>query len=531
MGNSWSRLMRWWGGGLKQNPEADNAPSRTEKAPTGEKEPPSVPCTMELRVMVETESPSPDTPSVLIDGKHWTLSAPLDIDAEPSTLPPYVCVSYVWGQGRAPQNPIHASVAMSDRTLATFAAAARCLPGRPIWIDAFCVPTERAKKRATLESLGFLFAQANAVVAVLAPETLAAVEEMEAFLALDPRPAVVPTAPIEVLEADEWIRSVWTYQEIVNGGVLWFVSRDQGDEGHHKAYPGSELLNIVGGYLDRWGKSAHDGIPGMRLSYPHADNFQDLIADWMMSDYGHRSALRIICGMDERAHVTPQNRFYSMIGALTSRPSARATNPTIEQLSERFMELCEEKGDYSFIFSTAPRDSRPGLRWRPIPSELQGILTWHTFGDEQPGTKVDGGILLEDVLVFPLRSRGQPSDVRMNQESQDSIRRWVQEVARYHPLTEGDADAPLEEQCLRTLRRMKFAGVGVWHVTKGGIFFPYTKLPDGDEAVVCASHGVRWVFGSPAIASVSSKGATQYVPGVFVGHMDHTTPTTKFLLT
>ncbi len=251
----------------------------------------------------------------------------------------------------------------------------------------------------------------------------------------------------------------------------------------------------------------------------------------MTSDYGHRSALRIICGMDYRAHITPQNRFYSMIGALTARPSARATSPTVTQLAERFMELSEEKGDYSFMFCTAPRDSRPGLTWRPIPSDFQSILTWHCFGDEQPGTKVDGGILLSDVIIFPLAARRDPADAQMGPELLEHIRLWMKHVAEYHEMPEGDdANMALQERCYTVLKSMGFTGNSGWHTVEGCIFYPQTELPEGAKGTICISHGVRWVFGAPAFAVITNGDTLQYVVGVAVIPMDYRTATTEFLM-
>ena len=63
-------------------------------------------------VEVEAESPS-GGPTIAVDGRHWQLTPPLDITS--TTFPPYACASYVWGPDRAP-NPIHPSIAMSDRS-------------------------------------------------------------------------------------------------------------------------------------------------------------------------------------------------------------------------------------------------------------------------------------------------------------------------------------------------------------------------------------------------------------------------------
>ncbi|KAI0642548.1 hypothetical protein C8Q79DRAFT_917042 [Trametes meyenii] len=525
MGITWSKLMRlwWWDSDLSVHREASVNVS-TPDHDTGDKKDlvstslqPSGPASMELRLMVETDAQAdslhPAAAAIVVDGKHWKLSEPLDID-----IPlPYVCVSYVWGPRRAP-NTIHPSILMSDRTLSTFAAAARCVPGRPIWIDAFCVPIVRAAKRATLESLGFLFARAEAVVAVLAPESIAAIEEMEAAFVAQSRPEELSEAPIDVLEADEFIRSVWTYQELVNCNMLWLTARVEDKTPLSKAYSGSDALNIIGRYIDRWGRIGQKDRHGIRRIYPHADNFQEILADWQQSGYTQRSALKIMSGMDHRTHVSPQNYFYSMIGALTNRPSVRGTNPTVEQLSERFMELCEEKGDYSFIFSSAPRDSRPGHRWRPVPSMLPGLLTWHSGGAGQRGEKVDGGALLKDVVVLPL-ALDDRDRTKMNKTMQDFFHPWLSSFGDYVELSSAQRpDICLEEYGKQILECLNFTGDGGWYVTEMGVFYPQRKLPERGEVMVCIAYGVSWVFGAPTMFVVHDE--LEYVPGVFVGPQD-----------
>ncbi|KAI0331173.1 hypothetical protein GY45DRAFT_650888 [Cubamyces sp. BRFM 1775] len=385
---------------------------------------------MELRLMVETERDSPSGRTIEVDGRPWVLSEPIP-DLESETLTPYLCVSYVWGTGREP-NPVHPSISMSDRTLRTFTAVARAFPGKAIWMDAFCVPVERLAKRATLESLGFIFSRAEAVVAVLAPESIAAIEEMKVFLATKPRPPTVPDAPLAALDADEWIRSVWTYQEIVNSKVSWLVSEAQ--EGTTaQAVQDEDALNIIGEFINHWEAMPGKPVMGIRHAYPYADNFQELLLDLQLRAYTYRSALQIIYGMNRRASVAPVNRFYSMIGALTQEPSSRATKPTIELLAERFMELCEEKGDYSFIFCAAPRDTRPSLRWRPIPCMFPTIIAGHVSeGEGLPGRRVDGGVLLSNVLVLYIARENCCNTVFANKRLQTFIRdTWLVMAAPY----------------------------------------------------------------------------------------------------
>lgn len=457
------------------------------------------------------DSNSSTNRTIIVDGRHWRLSEPFDILSSPDSLPAYACASYVWGEGRVP-NPIYPSVQMSDHTLATFAAVARHARASAIWIDAFCVPTERTAKRLTLQSMGFIYARAASVVAVLASESLAAVREMGQFVATHScrNPGEeISTQPLETLDADKWIRSVWTYQEVVNGtGFLLFVSPAEADQ----PIKGDVMLRDVGGYLTAHGNSVDDKPHGwMTITYRHVFDFEQLLADWQMSGYTERSAYRIMSGLNYRMYTAPANYFYSMIGALTNKPCGRATDPTVEALAERFMELCEEKGDYSFIFSSVPRDSRPGMRWRPVPAILKSVLTWHSMGSGQPGTKVEGGVLLHNVSIFKpiLLEDGRSPVGRIGQMIIDG---WM----RYPPKEEDRAI--LLHRALT--EAMRFTGTGGgWFATEGGIFYPQHALPDGD-ITICVTRGVQWVFGAPGIAMVQSGDSFMYAPGVFVGEVE-----------
>ncbi|KAI0332844.1 hypothetical protein GY45DRAFT_417931 [Cubamyces sp. BRFM 1775] len=521
MGSIWSRLRHlWWRPDALAEGEAQGSPLQTSTAaPEKDVEPPSGPGKMELRLMMETKPGSPTEGAIEVDGKSWMLSDPIP-DIESETLTPYLCVSYVWGSGRVP-NPVHPSILMSDRTLRTFTAVTRCLPGKPIWMDAFSVPVERMAKRATLESLGFVFWRAEAVVAVLRPESIAAIEEMEVFMATKPRPAVVPDAPLAALEADEWIRSVWTYQEIVNSKSLWFVSEARDGAPAKKAVDGQDLLNVIGAYINHWEAMPGKAAEGIRSVYPHADNFQELLLDYRLREYACRSALQIMYGMNHRASVTPENHFYSMIGALTKDPSSRATKPTIELLAERFMELCEEKGDYSFIFCAAPRDPRPGLRWKPIPCIFPSILAGHISGEGLPGKRVDGGVSLSNVLVLSIARESHCNTLLPNEKLRTYLQKWLKQVARYHGI---NADGP-EETLVKTgyecLRLMEFDGVGDWYTSDLGVFYPQDELSGDGEVSICVSLAVSWRFGAPALATFTGvDGEKQYVLGVFVGPVE-----------
>lgn len=460
--------------------------------------------------MIETEAPADGlTPhsTIAADGRYWRLTEPLDISSD--TLPKYACASYVWGDGRLP-NPVHPSILMSDRTLPTFAAVARHAPGCAIWIDAFCVPVEPSKKRPTLESLGFIFSRADCVVAVVASASLAAMREMEATEAaiscqLSP-PADLSRRPLDMLDTDMWIRSVWTYQEVVNNsGPLLFASTVQGEA----AIDSMDVLKAIGGY-----SLAYSQLHSQYADIDHRNvlDFESLLLDCQMAAYAQRSAFVIMSGLDNRTYLEPANFFYSMMGALTTRPSSRTTKPTLEGLAERFMELCEEKGDYSFIFSARERDARLGLHWRPLPGVLKPVLTWHCYGEGQPGRRVDGGILLENVVVFtPV-----PADRHDGDAFWSWVRKFVSRWIRAFP------DSELENRSVLIRRALTnyvgFTGAGGTFLTEDGVFYAQGVLPEGLLSI-CVSRGIQWTFGAPAIAQVVHDGDITYTPGVFIGNV------------
>lgn len=90
-----------------------------------------------------------------------------------------------------------------------------------IGIDSFCVPIKDMAKRATLESMGFIYAHAAQVVIVLSNEAFVALEMMSQFNTAPTKSTI--TECLDVLKNNEWIRSTWTYQKVVNCQDLLFM--------------------------------------------------------------------------------------------------------------------------------------------------------------------------------------------------------------------------------------------------------------------------------------------------------------------
>ena len=453
---------------------------------------------MEFRLLAETLDPY-DRPSIFLEDKHWSITEPLDISS-PSKVPQYICISYVWGSGRVP-NPIHPTIHMSDHTLPAITAAIRNHDpdhsASMIWIDAFCVPIDPQAKRPTLESMGFIYSRATQVVVVLSNQAFAAIDKMSQ---LDTAKMSNAAAEIlDILEDDVWMRSVWTYQEVVNSRDLLFTG--EGMAG--KFIRGEPFLNRFGHYLLTWGRANGYNSFDFRQKYPFLDAFENVVLDWRMAGYEERSALQVMSQIDNRCSEEPSNIFYSMIGAITSKPAGRRSKQSIESLAETFMELCEGKGDYSFIYASTERDERTGYGWRPATKILHSTVPWHCLGAAQRGEKVPQGIRLKDVVILErsafVAEQGRAVMLRVA-ESDD----------------ERQTDAALAAKMYSLLRQLGFTGCEGYLITTRGFFFPQWPIVSASP-MLWVSTTISWRVAVPGMAVVSDEGQRRYIPGVFSG--------------
>ena len=454
---------------------------------------------MDFRLLVKRPSDA-SHPSVQVEGEEWSLTDSLDIYS--TQIPPYACVSYVWGSGRAP-NPIHTTILMSDRTLPVLSSAIRNSKFEAFWIDAFCVPSDPVRKGPTLESMGFIYGRAAKVIAVLGQKSYAAVKQMSFLKRND-----VPTVELmKDMEQEPWIRSVWTYQEVVNSSGTFFVGEDTTDG---DLLDVSGLLNNLGYYLLKFRE--HLGITGfeLRKRFPNLDTFEDLAADWQLAAFARRSALEIMSNMSRRSYEDPRNYFYSMIGALTETPSKRSKKPTIETLAETFMAIAEEKGDYSFIFSCAPRDQRPGLEWRPRPVLLKGLIEWHVDGEALDGVKEPNGIRLKNMALL------HPA-THVSTLARDAVLHWTGPHWINVAQLPEQPDTTIALKLHETLRELGFTGNAPHILAEEGIVFPQEEAPTGASVEIWVALDIYYPFGSPGIAIATIGNTRYYSPVLWFG--------------
>jgi hypothetical protein len=199
-----------------------------------------------------------------------------------------------------------------------------------------------------------------------------------------------------------------------------------------------------------------------------------------------------------------------MIGAVTKDPCKRPVEEeTGSDLAEFFMDVCERKNDFSFIYSSAPRADVTGQRWRPRSGLLPSIVPWHSWGDAQPGTFDEHGFLrLERVLSL------QESSSSLSTDARHFIAQWLR------PDQVGDAndDEIVSRSHATLVVRMGFKGTEMAMNVGEGMFFPHSTPPPGSKVTIIVSTTIRWVFGAPGIARiVAADTIPRYIPGVFVG--------------
>jgi hypothetical protein len=460
---------------------------------------------MELYLLVEAseETDKLRSQQLRIDGRVWTRVGPFS--PEEASIPKFACVSYVWGATRVP-NPLQVGAAISDQTLPALTAAIKSSSVPALWIDAFCIPTTQPARRATLESMGYIYSMAQEVIVALTPERSGALEEM---LQSD----LLPDRTLLAFESDDWVKSVWTYQEVVNSRTLQFTSVDPDSDA---VVDGSTFLNRIGFSLDRYKKANNLNSFDLRARLPRLDAFEDLVADWRVSDYTDRSALQVMSNLDRRVALEPANYYHSMIGSLTQIPSARAAGAQIADLVQRVMVICEEKNDYSFIFTTTARDAGPGRFWRPRPEPLHSILPWFSFGSRQSGRHDSRGFWLENMVCLQAVDGADGPDATA-----------MREVLQMLPIGMADFAGSPNDAFLALvpdlLARIGFSGSRHHVTTSSGAFYPQDVVQQDVEYDIVVATELFWMFGNPGFLKSKALRDPVCVPGVFVGIVDKTT--------
>lgn len=461
---------------------------------------------MEFRLLVESTDPL-SQPSFLLEGRHWTLSQPLDLEDD-EHLPRFACISYLWGSGREPHALVEGST-MSAHARPSLAAAIRTGSCNAFWIDVFCVPRAEPKRQSTLENMGYIYSRATEVIIVLGEGTFSVIQEMI-------RHGFVSESDLQILECDEWVSSVWTYQEIVNGGSVRFISERQADT--LATIECTDFFNALGYSLAKWKSSTGSDQFAIMRTFPNLDALEDILADWKIASYTSRSALSIFSSMASKRNADPANYFYAIFGALTQSPQQLKWNSG-QNLTEKVMSICEYKNDFSFIYTAAARDTDARRPWRPqaaslpangatVPAVLRPIFAWHCWGEAQDGHHDATGFWLHGMTIM------QPAP-SVRDAGRKAISNWLHQPELQHV-----HDTVLGSTVYAAIGSAGFEGEEAPIIVTEGLVFGQEAVRRDDIARVLVSNQIRWVMGAPGLVHISDGDEKKYVPCMFIGSIE-----------
>lgn len=466
-----------------------------------------------------------DAPSIEVCGSKWVLVAYDKI----SDAPPFTCISYLWGQERT-DSPFGNDQLISARTIPVIEAttnAARSPSGwakvafnqdqkknamakgdaltatQALWIDALCLPTKIAARTSSLRRMGEIYSAAWQVVVVLSASSSTVLHQIRENGRLD-------LDGLLALERDEWISRAWTYQEVVNSRTVYFIAQD--DES--TLVSGVDFLDAVLAATDDI-RATH-GIDSLIWAeqHPRLDALECLIADYKVAQFADRSAYQVMSAMHHRSAEIAEDHFYAMVGAISATQEDLQVGSDCSA-SEYFMRACEAKGDYSFIYSVAPRSSIPGRRWRPVEGKYQPVLPeLLIFGNGQSASVASTHIrLVRMCRLFP--GALGPDGVQALRSRLAMIHRHGHRAASY-PSTNDLAMAILE-----LLRARGFSGSGRYLELECGLFFPQAEPIRGDDIFVATSTNPHWQGGGPGLLLRSNvSGVNEFCDvGAFIGRL------------
>jgi len=349
----------------------------------------------------------------------------------------YTCVSYAWGDQRV-QHILDpgGDMEMSSRTIAVAEAVVRARRPARMWLDALCVPLVEPARTACLRRMGETFAHASEVVVVLSPSSARMLEALRASEG-------ARTEALLSFEQDKWITRAWTYPELANCNAVFFAADNDSDPPVHV----EQVLLSVSSALYEHQKRRGGGGLHPHTVFPCLDSLENLTLSWKTTENPIRSAYTVMCGMRGRESAAPEDHFYAMASALAAGPltddDLAAAPP-----GEYFMRLCESVGDFSFVFSTAPRDPASGRGWRPmVVDRLEPILSWPTERQRQRAVVNPTCLQLHDMWVAP---RGSVSA---------EATELAEHRLRLKPASDG-AHGSLPRRILQCLRDAGFRGCG-----------------------------------------------------------------------
>jgi Heterokaryon incompatibility protein (HET) len=414
------------------------------------------------------------------------------------TKQPYTCVSFAWGEAKMP-NPLAPVFHMSARALPVLETAIKSLghitesgAGFALWMDTFCMPNDEELKQLYLGRMGDIYAQAAQVIVVLSTR-------LQPLLQAIRNETAIPDELLLLLNNDEWVTRAWPYQEIVNSGSLYFVA-----EGENEApIKGHVFFDAIANAIEPFCKAMGYDAYTQQAKLPGLTAFEAVVLDWRLAEYTERSAYQVMTNMCYRSSYQPDGLINAMIGCIADNQPAREASALSP--AELFMQVCEAKGDFSFIYATAARSTDAHTTWRPADGSFRPVLPWlYCFGEGQVGKIQPEGLELQKMCLFAPHIIA--ADVVEN----------TMRIMRYNG--EAPVGEPIEH-ILSCMRKIGFTGCGQAIELEKGYFFPQEQIDDVSDIQVLVATGIHWTFGAPGLlVKPLGNGTYQYQGvGVFAG--------------
>lgn len=341
-------------------------------------------------------------------------------------------------------------------------------------------------------------------------------------------PDALNLSQMQLLEADPWISRVWTYQELINGHPTYFTTAHPTEVSI--VHP-QRFFDCVGFSLDRWKRTTGSSALTARSTFPNLNTLEDTIGDILLNGMFEISALSILSNMALRSYDPkyPKNRLLASLGALTTEVSWGPPSLTMGDLSEKFMGICEGKGDYSFIFTSDKRMEIPGRRWRPDPNQhergepvhLIPLINWYcNTGETQRGHVGVNGLILENLV--PLQ-RAEKLDTVIEKEIDIFLygdkgfevnKPGSGRIGVLHG-DEGNESQPAA--LLGFFVQVGFRGCGEHIICADGYFFPQESISKAESVEVFASLSLPYLFGHAGLARWKDRSVVRYCAGIFTG--------------
>jgi hypothetical protein len=477
-----------------------------------------------------TDSTSLDVPFVELCGSRWILTEYMPL----ADAPKYTCLSYSWGKGRT-KNVFDNELLMSDRTLPaieeiihawqqpfflflnktfTFKPFIFLNPERlmsksifftlrwklrplAIWVDALCIPSQDPARTVCLQSMGAIYSVAIQVFAVLS-------ESCANSLCQIRDTGLIDYKTLLTLETEDWIIRAWTYQEMANSQRIHFIA--QGGDG--VSILGLDLLYaITMAYTDY---IREHGISELKwgVQYPKLTNFIRMIAEHFVVDVLGRPAYQVMSVAEQRVSERAEDKFYAMIGAITTEPLDGLDNETLLP-AEYFMRVCEMKGDYSFIYCVAPRSKIQGKGWRPVAGQIPPVISWFdAFGNGQSGCVKETHLQLNNMC------RMSPGSLKAN---------GIKAIVAFLKTNNIEIATPCDfaNAILETLRLIGFSGCGDYIELDDGYFFSQSPIIRSEDMRIVISKDLDLIRGNLGLL-LRSNGTDIYDfcdVGVFIGRL------------